>query len=355
MKITFVQILDRSGGCRVTVEYAERLIQMGHSVTMVSPVQPPVPRIRRIKNWLRGRPAPSPVAGSFADDRHVPVVMLDTYRPVTANDVPDADVVIATWWETATWVAGFPESKGVQFQLVQDFETWQGREDEVVESLRLPLHKITISQWLRNILTDEIGASVCATIENGVNASEFFPDRSVPADANQFGFVHTSELRKGGDIAVAAVELAKGVQPQIKALAFGHRDPVPPILLPDHVAFHRAPSQAEIRKLYGQCRAWIFASRHEGFGLPILEAMACGTPVIATPAGAAPELVTRGGGVLVERADPELLSAEILRFASMPEDEWQERSRLALAVAAEHNWEDAAAEFEATLIRYASK
>jgi glycosyltransferase involved in cell wall biosynthesis len=62
--------------------------------------------------------------------------------------------------------------------------------------------------------------------------------------------------------------------------------------------FHR-PAQNELRSHYAACDAWLFGSRLECFGLPMLEAMACRTPVIAVPVGAAPDLLATGAGELV--------------------------------------------------------
>jgi glycosyltransferase involved in cell wall biosynthesis len=55
-------------------------------------------------------------------------------------------------------------------------------------------------------------------------------------------------------------------------------------------------------RLYNLADAFIFPSWHEGFGLPVLEAMACGTPVIASSRGALPEVIG-AGGLIVDAED----------------------------------------------------
>lgn len=62
--------------------------------------------------------------------------------------------------------------------------------------------------------------------------------------------------------------------------------------------------------LLGGADALVYPSLYEGFGLPVLEAMACGTPVIASDVAALPELVD-GAGLLVDLADPDDLAERI--------------------------------------------
>jgi glycosyltransferase involved in cell wall biosynthesis len=101
--------------------------------------------------------------------------------------------------------------------------------------------------------------------------------------------------------------------------------------------------------VYARCDAWLFASRSEGFGLPLLEAMACRTPTIATPTGAAPELAEAGGGVLVPFEDPRAMAAEIVRMVTLPDADWRRASDAAHAAATRYTWADAAVLFEAAL------
>src|SRR5437763_15791267 len=103
----------------------------------------------------------------------------------------------------------------------------------------------------------------------------------------------------------------------------------PELPLPEDASYHACASNQALGGLYSQCDAWLFGTRQEGFGLPILEAMACRTPVIGTPAGAAPQLLREGAGVLVNREDPEDMAAAILQVCRLSGDEWRSMSTAA--------------------------
>jgi glycosyltransferase involved in cell wall biosynthesis len=151
---------------------------------------------------------------------------------------------------------------------------------------------------------------------------------------------------KACEVALEAYRLARQRVPQLKLVAFGSMRPTPALPLPDGAEFHHRPAQDSLRELYAACDAWLFASRSEGFGLPPLEAMACGTPVIATPAGAAPELVEQGGGVLVPFDDPRSMADAIERIAKMDDASWRDLSGAARAAVNGWTWDDAVDRFE---------
>jgi glycosyltransferase involved in cell wall biosynthesis len=88
--------------------------------------------------------------------------------------------------------------------------------------------------------------------------------------------------------------------------------------------------------------AFVFPSLYEGFGLPPLEAMACGTPVIASDRSSLPEVVGEGG-ILVDPVDSEALAAAL-------EKVWVDDAlavalrQRALAQAAKFSWRQTALE-----------
>lgn len=80
------------------------------------------------------------------------------------------------------------------------------------------------------------------------------------------------------------------------------------------VDFVVSPSRAQLRDLYRSARAYVFAGV-EDFGMSIVEAQACGTPVIALGAGGALETVEHGRtGALVKDASSRTFAAALLRF-----------------------------------------
>src|SRR5262249_14386963 len=148
---------------------------------------------------------------------------------------------------------------------------------------------------------------------------------------------------------IRAVESARRQLPALRMLVVGNSRPLPSLPLPRNAEFTLQARDRKLRNVYAACDVWLFGSRQEGFGLPILEAMACRTPVIATPAGAAPDMLRKGGGVLVPHDSPELMAREIVRICSLPDASWRELSATARRAVQGYTWDDATDRFEQAL------
>jgi len=101
-------------------------------------------------------------------------------------------------------------------------------------------------------------------------------------------------------------------------------------------------SDEELARLYRGARCLVYPSLYEGFGIPVLEAMACGCAVV-TSAGTALEEVAGGAAVLVDPRDPEAIAAGIREaIARRDELRW-----LGIARAREFTWRRVADAVEA--------
>ena len=89
--------------------------------------------------------------------------------------------------------------------------------------------------------------------------------------------------------------------------------------------------------LYRGARCLVFPSLYEGFGLPVLEAMACGTPVVTSRGGATEEMAG-GAAVLVDPLDADAIAAGIAE-AEARRDELRQ---LGLARAQDFSWSHSA-------------
>lgn len=127
----------------------------------------------------------------------------------------------------------------------------------------------------------------------GIDRAAFFPDSppQQPVRDDTVLFVGQRAGYKRFDLAIAAIQLSKHLSLGIVG---------PALTTEERQALHRAlgerwhefgaVSSVRLRQLYSSASAFIFPSDYEGFGLPVLEAMACGCPVVAANKASLPEV-----------------------------------------------------------------
>ncbi len=112
--------------------------------------------------------------------------------------------------------------------------------------------------------------------------------------------------------------------------------------LGDHVIFTGYVPHGELPLLMNAAQAFVFPSLYEGFGLPVLEAMSCGTPVVTSNISSLPEIVGRAA-VLVDPNDVESIASGMVRVLEDQGLRWR-LSAEGLVQARRFSWNKAAQE-----------
>jgi len=147
----------------------------------------------------------------------------------------------------------------------------------------------------------------------------------------------TLEPRKNQAGLIRAYQLIKKQLPDVHLVIAGRTGwgeipkPVPGVIMTGYV------SDADLPVLYSGAQVFVLPSFYEGFGLPPLQAMACGTPVVTSDISSLPEVVGEAG-VLVDPEDIESIAAGIIAGVK----DRRRLIKLGLAQAAKFTWEKAA-------------
>lgn len=213
--------------------------------------------------------------------------------------------------------------------------------------------RFVVSEYWRRILAEEYGHDSVVTY-NGLDIDEFsaLPPRSstVPTVL----FVGGLEARKGLEYLVLAMADVVRRHPRARFVAVaktGFRGVDEPawfkvlaerVGVADRFTLLESVSNDQLMRLYADCDLLALPSRNEGWGLSLMEAMACSKPVVATRVGGIPELVTDGvEGLLVEPGDVSGLGDAM--NALLDDDEKRERmGRAGRERVRAFSWDDAA-------------
>ncbi|MFN2594767.1 MAG: glycosyltransferase family 4 protein [Actinomycetota bacterium] len=155
-----------------------------------------------------------------------------------------------------------------------------------------------------------------AVVPNGVDTDLFRPLPQIEKTRGQIVTTASADVPlKGLAYLIEAVaKLRTEVDATLVVVGAGPSNRIKTTLerfgVEDHVTFRQGIDRLELVELYARSEVAVVPSLYEGFSLPAVEAMACGVPVIATTAGALPEVVGSAGS-LVPPGDAGALAAAI--------------------------------------------
>ena len=109
--------------------------------------------------------------------------------------------------------------------------------------------------------------------------------------------------------------------------------------------------EAGVDCAYTDADLFVLASYHEGYGMVLAEAVAHGLPIVSTTAGAIPQTVPAGAGLLVAPGDVAALSRALEQAITQPALRSALGAAACAAAAALPDWDDAAEQFDSVLRR----
>jgi len=321
MRITFIipgYPWKPVGGFRVVYEYSNHLVQRGHKVTVV--------HTRRLSNW----PPPDNFydwlhrkAVNFRDCVFKPdvrwqpidnrVSMLYVPEP-EAKYIPDGDAVVATAWGTAEYIVRYPSEKGKKFYLSMDFYPFLGIKEKIEATWRLPLKKIAMSHWIKDMICksgvkdDDVSIIPC-----GIDIARFRCINDIIKRPSRILMFYSRATYKSAETGIKAMQIVKSEYATVHGVCFGPTRI--PVGIPQWMEYSGNISDSNLVKLYNNSSIFLSSSIAEGFAFPPAESMACGCAVAATDCGGIREYAKHEKTALLSPpGNPEMLADNLLRL-----------------------------------------
>ena len=188
-------------------------------------------------------------------------------------------------------------------------------------------HIITVSECAKKDIAAEfaIAETKFRVVHNGINAEYFYPVNDESRPDNSIIVTNSADTPlKGLKYLLDALALVRKTRP-VRLTVIGApkkngmvKKQIIKLGLEDSVIFTGRIANEDFASYYARATVAVVPSLYEGFGIPALEAMACGVPLVATSGGALPEVVGEAG-VIVPPADAGALAQAITNLLDNPE------------------------------------
>lgn len=307
------------GGFKVVYEYANFLVKKNHLVNIVHSLtlrqtkmpKNPLKIIRRLGGILISYLNRNHIDW-FSIDKRINMIYIN--EPIEKN-VPDADIIIATAWQTADYIKDYSKNKGEKVYLIQDFPPFMGTKAEIFKTWNYDFKSITVSKWLFDMVNDNAKISKIINIPNGLPESIFKNKSNIFNDPFNVLAMYSSGKYKGVDDLIEAFKIAKNKNPKLNFNLYGKEKK--PNNLPKWINYHRRISENNLVNLMNKCGIFISSSIAEGFGLPSAEAILCGCSLATTDCGGNRDYAIHKKTALVSKPkNPKALADNLLKLNS---------------------------------------
>jgi glycosyltransferase involved in cell wall biosynthesis len=293
---------NRSGGVKTLVLLSNAMAQRGWTVRIIAP------------DYAANSPfavAPAVSVETVATGPMPRIVRtIVYYLRLIAAAARGADVCLANFYVTAycAWLSRFVHRRArIVYFLQGDEAESHGRQADAPApsrwlrgtlaqaSYRLPLPMFCVSEWLRQ----QVRRPDAIVVGQGIDLAVFHPSPRPGRSRVVIGTIANPSPVKGYPDVVRAIGTLDGAPIEFVTAA--------------------GSGETDMASFYRSCDIFVFASRREGFGLPPLEAMACGCAVITTDCGGVNDYARDAVNCLMTApGDPNALAAAIERLIADP-------------------------------------
>jgi glycosyltransferase involved in cell wall biosynthesis len=296
--------------------------EIRHGIEVLHPKYPVVPKVgMHVTPWLMYQSVRGAVKRLRRDGFDFDLIDAHYFYP---------DGVAAMWLAEAFDRPFVVTGRGTDLNLIPQYA---GPRQKIMRVAQKAAHMITVAGALKKYLLDMgVSADRVTVLRNGVDLAFFHPAENIAALRESLGFSTNPTLlsvghlieRKGHHLVIEAIRKLPGMDLVIAGdgpdQASLHQL-VDEYALQDRVTLAGRLTQDSLREHYQAADALVLASSREGWANVLLESMACGTPVVATPVDGTPEVVASAaaGQLTANRSADAIVSAAEALFAQLPD------------------------------------
>lgn len=282
MKIAFYLprvYYNPGGGAKVVLEYANYLAKRGYEVSIYyhNP-KPSVKYLPHAKYLFRI------LMDEFLGNKYGCKKWFNLDKSINEDIVSNADqinpcdIVVATAVQLVEPVLKLSKDYKHKVYLIQGYETWEVPEDKLFRIYNEIDNRVVISKWLlekvdRNTLTPSI------IIPNSIDENIFY-NKKISRENHSIVFHYRAAPLKGCKYGIEVIKQLQSIYPDLHVKVISTEKHIPK--LPSCCEVLKNISPQKVAQINNTCKVFLCTSIEEGFGLPGLEAMACGCALVTT-------------------------------------------------------------------------